>query len=279
MRALQQKAMLARVSVKRWAAAKHDPKVSKAVDAVHNAVNGGRYVKTLVEKQHIKALQTSAGKIRAFHYEHTLPWDDEGDRLLPAKSFQKYSDGLRNLKIADEQLQRDFLVLYPTLLAQAPTRLGTLFDPADFPSPAELAGKFGIAIDIKAVPAAEDFRVDVGAAAAAEIKKSITAQMDEKFQQAMRDCYVRMDEVVGRISKTMKQDDPRIFDTMVTNARDLIECLPDLNIADDPHLEQLRKDLEAMLPRSAKALKHNPDLRAKMADEADTILTKMKGYL
>ena len=113
----------------------------------------------------------------------------------------------------------------------------------------------------------------------AEIKKSITADADAKFQQAMKSCYIRMESVVSHISKTLKQEDPRIFDTLVTNARDLVECLEDLNIANDPHLEQLRQDLDAMLPSTARALKHNPDLRAKVADEADAILEKMKGYV
>ena len=279
MNILQQRAMLARVSVTRWAANKHDPKVSNEVDVAHGAKNAGKFVKALVDKSHIKALQTSAGKIRQFHYEMTLPWDDEGDRLLPAKSFQKYTDGLRNLRLEDEQLQREFIKIYPSLVATAPQRLGTLFDPSDFPDVTELPTKFSMKVDIKPVPDAEDFRVNVGADAAAEIKKSITADADAKFQAAMKTCYTRMESVVSHISKTLKQEDPRIFDTLVTNARDLVECLEDLNIADDPHLEQLRQDLDAVLPSSARALKHNPDLRAKVADEADMILAKMKGYV
>lgn len=279
MQTLQQRALLARVSVTRWAASKHDRKVSGEIDIAHNATNAGRYIKSLVDKQHTKALITSAGKIRSFHYEHTLPWDDEGDRLLPAKSLQKYNDGLRILTLEDEQLRRDFLAVYPGLLAAAPSRLGSLFDPADFPDVAELSSKFAVTINMKPVPDAADFRINVSNEVAAQLKASINADRDTKFQAAMKSCYGRMESVVSHISTTLKKEDPKIFDTLVTNARDLVECLEDLNIAGDPHLEQLRQDLDAMLPRSAKALKHNPDLRAKMADEADTILAKMKGYV
>jgi hypothetical protein len=276
---IQTKAMLARVSVSRWNANKHDKKVSAEVDAAHNATNAGRYTKALVDKSHLKALMTSAGLIRSFHYKHTLPWDDEGDRLLPAKTFQKYTDGLRTLRDEDERLRKEFLLLYPQLVAAAPHRLGTLFDPADFPSVTDLPAKYDVKVAIKQIPDAADFRVDVSAEAAEEIRAAITAETDIKFQAAMRDCYVRMEQVVSRIAGTLKEDDPRIFDTLVTNAQDLVECLPDLNLADDPHLEQLRQDLAAMLPKSAKALKHNPDLRKQVADNADTILAKMVGYV
>lgn len=276
---LQQRAMLARVVISRWTAAKNDKRVAAEVDKTHAATDAGRYIKSLVDKAHTKALQASGDKIRQFHYDLTLPWDDEGDRLLPAKSFQKYTDGMRNLQIADECLRRDFIAVYPTLVANAPQRLGTLYDPKDFPKVSELPGKYDVKINIKAVPNAQDFRVDVGNEAAARIKASIVAENDAKFQDAMKSCYKRMEVVVSHIATTLKKDDPRIFETLVTNARDLIECLPDLNLADDPHLEQLRLDLDAMLPNKAAAFKNNPDLRKKVADEADEILERMKGFV
>lgn len=279
MQILQQRALLARIVISRWTATKNDKRVAAEVDRAHSATDSGKFTKLLVDKAHTKALLASAGKIRQFHYSLTLPWDDDGDRLLPAKSLQKYNDGLRHLKSEDERLRREFYAVYPALVASAPKRLGTLYDPKDFPAVSELPSKYDVKILQKGVPDAKDFRVDVGNEATAQIKASITAENNAKFQQAMKDCYRRMDEVVGHISKTLKQEDPRIFKTLVTNARDLVECLPDLNLSDDPVLEQLRQDLHNMLPNSADAFKDNPGLRAKVADEADAILEKMKGML
>ena len=276
---LQQRAMLASVSVKRWSTNVHDTKVSKEVDIAHNASNAGRYTKALVDKAHVKALSTSAGNIRAFHYAHTLSWDDNGDRILPAAAFQKYTDGLSLLKQEDEKVRREFFKLYPALVAAAPARLGTLFDARDFPAPADLPSKFDVKINIKPVPDAKDFRVDVSAEAIEEIRASIVADEQTKLQGAMKECYTMVHEVVEHISTTLKKEDPRIFETLVTNATDLVDRLEFLNITGDPVLEQFRKDLGGMLPKSAKAFKHNPELRAQVADEADTLLAKMKGYV
>lgn len=277
---IQNKAMLAQCSVRRWNPRVLDRKVSAEVVKLHNAAaDAGDYRKMLVDKAHIKALNTSAGLIRKLHYSLTLPWDDEGDRLLPSKTFQKYSDEMRVLKDADELLRQDLYRIYPQLLATAPARLGTMYDPADFPNPADLPAKFDIKLAFKPVPSAADFRLDVPQAAQDELRAQLAVENETKFAAAMKDVYHRVEKVVSHIAGTLKEEDPRIFDTLVTNARDLVACLPDLNLADDPLLTQLGVDLDAMLPRSAKAFKNNPELRKEVAEGADTLLAKMVGYV
>jgi hypothetical protein len=271
---LQKRALLANVSISRWNAHKHDRKVSAQVEATYGAHDAGRYSKLLVDKTHIKPLNASASAIRALHYKLTLPWDDEGARLLPAKTLQKYTDEMRILKNQDEQLRHDFFKVYPSLVTAAQTRLGSMYDADDYPSPADIPSKFDIKISFNAIPDASDFRVDVANEAADEIRAAITTEVDAKFQAAMQSCYSRMEKVVSHISTTLKEDNPRIFDTLISNARELIECLPDLNIAGDPQLDQLREELEKMLPNT-KALRVDPELRKRVADDADAILAKM----
>lgn len=276
---LQTKALLTRVVVNRWGASRSDKRIADQIDQLHNAVNGGRYTKSLIPKEHTKAYQTSGGAIRTLNYKLTLPWDDAGDRILPAKLLQKYQDGMRDLKNQDSQICQVFFNMYPQLLAEAPLRLGTLFDASDYPHPQDLPNLFDVKIFQKNIPAAADFRVDINDEAARKIREDIEADNQARLNGAVKDVYKRVQEVVARIATTMKEEDPRIFDTMVTNARDLVECLPGLNITDDPLLQQLGDDLESMLPASSKALKHNPDLRKRMADDADEILNKMTGYV
>ena len=59
---LQQRAMLASVSVKRWSTNVHDAKVSKEVDIAHNASNAGRYTKALVDKVNRSDIWRAAAK-------------------------------------------------------------------------------------------------------------------------------------------------------------------------------------------------------------------------
>jgi hypothetical protein len=276
---LQNKAMLANLSISRWQARKTDKKVTREVTEAHQAAAGsGDFRKTLVDKAHLKALKTSESAIRDYHYSMTLPWDDDGRRVLPSKSYEAYTERNRQLREADEKLRRDFISIYPSLVETAPKRLGSMFDPKDFPTADQIADKFDIRISLEPIPSAEDFRVNVGDEAAAQIRAEITAENEAKFAKAMKDCFTRMHDVVSHINRTLSRDDPRIFDSLVTNARDLVECLPALNLSDDPLLEQLRQELHVMLPHPD-ALRASPTTRKRLAKDAEALLGKMKGYV
>lgn len=277
---IQSRALLANCSVKRWNPRVLDRKVTQQVKTQHGAADdSGDFRKALVEKAAIKALNTSGGKIRALHYSLTLPWDDEGARLLPSKTYQRYQDEMRILRYEDERLRNDFVAIYPQLLAAAPGRLGTMFDPDDFPDVAELPSKFEVKLSFVPVPDAKDFRADVADEAAKDIREQIVAEQDAKFQGAMRDCFKRVESVVSRISSTLSKEEPRIFETLITNAQDIVKAMTELNISDDPKLNEFCESLDAMLPRNTAILKADPELRKQIANDADALLAKMTGYV
>jgi hypothetical protein len=68
----------------------------------------------------------------------TLPWDDNGYRVLPAAAYMNHLEKMRTLSkhfaAAVDILARQFL----TLIDQARMRLGGLFREADYPTPEEL---------------------------------------------------------------------------------------------------------------------------------------------
>lgn len=278
MNVFRQRAMLAHCAVTRWNPRVLDRKVTADIQNSHAATtDSGDFRKALVDKSAVKDLNASAGAIRALHYKLTLPWDDEGARLLPTRSFQKYTDEMRALNQADERLRDAFIAMYPTLVLNAKARLGTMYDPEDYPSADEVLGKFSVKLTFTPVPDAADFRLEVSDEIADELRTQLVSEQDAKFQNAMRDCYKRVESVVTTLSKTLRKEEPRIFASLVGNARELVECMTNLNVANDADLEAVRASLDAMLPASSDALKNNPDLRKRVADDADELLAKLAG--
>ena len=86
---ITEQAMLAAVHISIWTAVKHDRKVSRDVADQHGAHQGaGRYNKQLLRgADKLDELRTLAGQIRQHFYKITLPWSDEGFRLLPANFY------------------------------------------------------------------------------------------------------------------------------------------------------------------------------------------------
>ena len=231
---LTERAMLANLTIHQWTARKQDKAVAAQVEAQHGAKDAGRYNKLLVNKVHLDPIARIAGRIRDYHYERTLPWGDNGDRLLPSTQFFEYTQKIRALKDEFEAHVEQFAQIYPTEVQNARSRLGTMYDPKDYPR--DVRDRFGIETSFAPVATAADFRVDIGEEAVAEIKKDITKQLGLRERAALRSCWERLRDTVQKLHDKMLEEKPIFRDSLIENLRELIELLPSLNISNDEGL-------------------------------------------
>jgi hypothetical protein len=94
---ITERAMLAAVHISVWTAVKHDRKVSRKVADEHGAPEtAGRYNKKLLSgAARLDDLRSLAAQIRQSFYKITLPWSDEGYRLLPAHFYFDWTQQMR----------------------------------------------------------------------------------------------------------------------------------------------------------------------------------------
>ena len=112
---ITERAMLAAVHISIWTAVKHDRKVSREVAERHGAYDGaGRYNKQLLrEAERLESLRTLSGQIRQYFYKITLPWSDEGFRLLPAHFYFELTTKMREFEQALPSRSRSFCPSIP----------------------------------------------------------------------------------------------------------------------------------------------------------------------
>jgi hypothetical protein len=108
---ITERAMLAAIHISIWTAVKHDRKVSQDVAHQHGAhVGAGRYNKQLLNgAEKLEELRTLAGQIRQHFYRITLPWSDEGFRLLPSNFYFDLMARMREFEARFDQGVENFL--------------------------------------------------------------------------------------------------------------------------------------------------------------------------
>jgi vacuolar-type H+-ATPase subunit H len=156
----------------------------------------------------------------------------------------------------------------------ARVRLGTMYDPEDYPDAHALKMAYAIDVEFFPVPDANDFRVDVAKETQDEIKQQITASVNARVEQAVRDCWSRAREVLERINKQCSNKKGRIHDSLMENAQDLVNVLGGLNITGDPKITQMETDIRAIIVHPD-MIRNNPVTRQRVADGAADILSRM----
>ncbi len=271
---IQEKAMLVQLTVNQWTARKQDKKVTAEVEITHGAHDAGRFNKDLVSKALLAPISKLAAATREQHYKLTHAWNDNGQRLLPSSLFMDYNTMLRSARSEFQKLVRDMVTAYPAEVQAARIRLGSMYDPDDYPRVEILHEKFNLDAEFSPIPDAKDFRVDVGAEAVEEIKANITHNVVLKQAKAVEATYARIRDVVSKLEERLSIPDAIFKDTLIGNVSDLRAVLLGLNITDDPQITEVYNDMAALI-EPPNQLRHNAVLRGRVAKYARDILVKL----
>lgn len=277
---IQNSSVLVDLNLSVWTGRKMDKKTSDEVVAAKSAhsKNAATVSKHLLAGNDTLArIQKHAALIRNWHYEQTLPWSDGGSRLLPMKSFFDYKAQLNDLEQVFNELIEEFVEEYPVLVSAAAFQLGDLFDRGEYPDVSELTDKFRFKYVFLPVPEMGDFRVDVGTEAKAELQAQYDKFYQAKLDDAMKDMWDRLHDVLTKLRERLDYAEggvKKVFrDTLVTNALDLCAMLSNLNVTNDPKLEDARRKLEEALSGiEATDLRESPALRNDVMVRVDSIL-------
>ena len=151
---LADRAVLVNLSISQWSAAKSDKKVNHEVAAKHgNDENMGNYRKSLLAKDALRAIKELTAKAREEHYRVTLPWRDTGDRILSSAGYFQYAAAMRTIQSEWDSAVSTFCANYQQYVEDARLKLNGLFNSADYPTTAEIRGKFAFKSEVLPVPA------------------------------------------------------------------------------------------------------------------------------
>lgn len=283
-------AMLVSLNVRAYGARKEDKKISQEIATTHGTTtDAGKYAKQIVAKAMLDPVTKAASAIRMYHYENTLPWLDEGIRILPAANFEKYKTAMVGLQDTYDSAVREFVNNWPAIIEDARSRLNGMFDVKDYP--VDVRSRFGCNVRFMPIPDANDFRVEIANAERDALRLQIEGTLSEASQTAMRDLWERVAEAVKAMASRLgayktvivdgkaKTENP-FRDSLVENLRDLCDLIPRLNFAGDTELEAIRQRIESeLLQVSPDVLRGRDTVRQDVAARAEDIAKRIAEFM
>jgi len=271
--------MTCNLGIGMWEGRRLDKAIGRRItEEAHAQADAVRVNKLLVPKESFAKVTTARNKLRQHFLDRTLPWKDNGDRLLTRKMFQRFMEEHAEIKAEFDDAVEDFVTVgYIAAMAQAEFRMGALFAAKEYPAQDELRTRFYVRLDIDSVTGADDFRVNLSSEAVAQVKENLESAMNERIQKAQADVWARMGELIERFHDRMSGEDNLFRDSIVGNLTELLDVLPGLNILGDPDLKRIAADARQTLTAyNPKELRKDKALRAGAAAEAKRIMDDMQ---
>ena len=278
---LNDRALLVSLSISQWTARKLDKKATKDVADINRAsTSAGRYNKSLLPLNDLLAnVHQKTGLIREKFAKNTLPWGIDGTRILPSANYLTFMQDFRKEKGEWQYLVQNFIDNYDTLVDEAKRWLGDLYDEKDYPARDKIVEKFNMDMAILPVPT-NDFRVELSSDELTRLQEEMEGRMATVQQEAMMDAWGRLYKHVQHIAEKLADPKGIFRDSMVENAQETCDLLTRLNIADDPNLEAMRREVEAkLISHHPDSLRNDPDLRQDTAEEARKIMDAMSVFM
>ncbi len=291
---LKESVLVVTLNISQWTARKKDSAVTREVEESHGASNAGNFNKALISKDVVtagtstkevemnplKAIQRLCGSARTYHYAQTLPWADNGDRILPSANYFNYLTQMTQFSEEFLKLIEDFLVQYPALVHEAQKRLGTMFNQEDYPSEGVIRGKFSLSYSFMPIGDASDIRVSISSKEVDRIRAEVSNALNERVNAAVNDLIGRVRDAVGKMAESLtgttvsskgKEKEKVFRDSLVGNICELIELLPLLNFTGDPHVDEIA-DMIRPLCVDPQLLRDDPEVRKEVAERAAAVL-------
>ena len=241
---IQTMAVLAGLKVNSWGGTVTDKKVTEDVavqaGASHNA---GRYVKNLLPPDVLKKVKRAAQDARKAHYKWTMPWDDDGYRLLPVSAYENYRSELDQAKDELLRAKNELIKHYDTHVQASKSLLGKLFNIDEYPSSTDLVGQIDMNYTFKPVPDSGHFVVNLGAREDERIRREQDKKNEENLREAIASIYERLGKTVWACQERLtpgEDGEEKIFrDTILSNMRETAVVAARLNLTGDQVLTNL----------------------------------------
>lgn len=286
---LSERAMISSLHIGSWTGSSRDQDVTEEVSNSHGAdlKDAGRYSKQLIARKFLNQVGNTAALARRTHRLLTLPWSDDGSRILSTTGYNAYTEQMRLRRHAFEASVIEFCGQLPNYINEAKTRLGSMYDPEDYPVGEVIQKKFYLDVEITPVPEAGDFRAELSDASTKHIIKDIERRTEARLEAAMNDVFQRIHDVTEKMVERLRAYKPvegaraenTFKDSLVWNIKELAELIPALNITGDQRLDALRAKLLADLVIEPDVLRDNDRVRQQVSDKAEKIMERVKKYM
>lgn len=277
---VKERVMLAAINISKYEGRKRDKDATDEIIIQKNARKGSARVnKDLFTKEALSPINTAAADARAMHYKLTLPWSDDGYRILSVDLYQEYLAEMMLIKRRFEEAVIEFIKNYDMHVEESKRNLGNMWNPYEYPTRAEVAAKFRFDLKLMPLPDATDFRVDIAKEEIILIQQDIKRRVDESLAAALKDAVSRLYSAMKHMADKLADQEAQFHYTLVENVREMIDLLPKFNFINDPTLTQLANEAKVLVAHNADTLRNNVTVRSETAVKARSLVNKIEGWM
>jgi hypothetical protein len=239
--------------------------------------------KKLIDTNHPawKKMVTIRGQIQQIWRTHSLPFPEHGIRLIRRSTLSAFTDSMSEARVELHEAERRLDEHYDELRSTARLRLGSLYNPQDYP--ASMIGLFNVSWDFPNVEPPDYLRM-VSPGLYRQEAERIRSRFDEAVTLAEDAIFSELAKLVEHLNERMSGSDdgkPKIFrDSVVTNLLEFFERFRQLDIGSSEELDRMVANVQQIVRGvTPNALRNSESLRHRVSNELTKVQASLDGLM
>lgn len=245
--------------------------------------------KKLANCREFKDVNNTKQAIYKFILSNTIPFGDY--RLISPARFIKIKQDLDKLLVQFQNNVDSLVLSWKQIVLDDKSKLGTLYNPADYPSENELRSSFGSKVIYRPLPDFNQFTVngltnsdmqELAKTLDESVKDDINAFNADMLQKLIYGTNPDGNEKLGNgllyaISRIATTDSFK--QNTLDNVKEVAEIVTDLNALDNPIIQSFAQKIKSLFDRDASHLRDSAGARKQLTEEAKSELEKIEEEL
>lgn len=264
--------LLVRVSFTKFNPIKSNKKMKAEYATAHGSDESMHSSTTrMIHKRFVDPIQKIETETRQLVERYTLPWEDRGNRLLPADCVHNLQMKLADTKRKWDTAVEAFCAEWQTIIDDARRRLNGDFNASNYPPVEHVRNRFNMQAVFMPMP--DNSRlVDT-------IRDEMEQIFEDRICEASDDLRRRLIDKLHHLADRCAEvgnEGARFHKSSVQHVVDLCDLIPDMMIRDDDELleavAEARKLLEGI---DSDVIKSSPELAKSIRRDADEIANSL----
>ena len=259
---------------------KYDRAATAAAEAALGTAKTGRYTKKLLRTcKELRDCQHAFQDVYNYAVQNTLPWMDEGVRVLPNGNYIEFAAEIGRLRNVAMQKVQALATVWDTAVMADKGFLGGMWSLSDYPTKAEMVAKWDISIMFAPVPVSDDFRIDMDEADKQLLDNAINEVESKATDYLLKQILEPVVAMADKLSIPIGDEGAIFRDSLVGNLQDVCKRARKLNINNDERVDEIAGEIEKALENiTAQTLRESDYVRDTAAKRMDEISKKLNQW-
>lgn len=199
-----------------------------------------------------------------------------GMRLIPAKLVDSLVKKDSEYKAKSNDVWSNWCdEEYPAWKQSAPDRMGSMYDPEDFPTIQDCKKRFRCEVIISPLAAGSQWKYisAIGGDLTAALEASTNSKIQSAVKEAQASMWSDVLQPIQHIVNTLSKDKPKIYETMLGNVLSIVDLVPSFAFENDPKLLELAEEAKRQLGEiTVESLRTSDEARKTTLEKAKALV-------